>query len=73
MLVIWCFRCGASGDGQPVNIPARLLDKLKRTKNSTLNLLLDLRLSRLSAVKISFFGRKNSEEHSSKKNLDYTI
>ena len=33
-------------DGQPVNIPARPLDKTKKTKNSNLSILLDLCLWR---------------------------
>ena len=32
------------GDGQPVNIPAHLLDKIKKTKSSTLSGLLDFHL-----------------------------
>ena len=33
-----------AADGQPVNIPALLLDNLKMTKSSNLGALLDLRL-----------------------------
>jgi len=63
-------------DGQPVNIPALLLDNLKMTEDSTLSVLLDLRLQHKifsSVVKISLFGEKNSGEHPSKKSFDYII